>query len=231
MELKAGERREFKNDTIEYGIVEKLSIQGDFLYAIIRREGTVHANEAGKLVRSNTELLGANGTPEQMLTLAEVLIPTDIIPGMVNMKIDFFIGRKVEVITNSGIPRIALLSRSSSSSPSRKMLISDITNVRTTSTNRELTSGGREILKGKGYKDEQLSSVTKEKYIDISTGPDILSYGVEQTWDIDLQKDSKNKERKDMSKISNFKYVSGLKGKPQKSKTCYLPILSIGGKT
>ncbi len=230
MEIKAGEERAFKDDIIKFGIVEKISIQGDFLYAVVRKEGTFHLNEAGQIVKEKTELFGANGTPEQMVLLAEVLIPTDILPASINVKPEFFIGKKVEVILNGNIPRIALLSRISSFAPARGMSPVDIYQARRMTTDREFSEPSKELLKLQGYEEERVTAIAKEKYIDISTKEDVLRYGLDKTWDTDLQKDANNKKRKDMTVISETKFVSGLKGEVQKSKSCYIPILSIGGK-
>lgn len=230
MRFKAGRKRTFKNDTIEYGIVEKLSIQGDYLYAIVRHEGIVYANEAGEFRNTDTDLFGANGTPEQLLILADVLIPTDIIPAMVSVDYKFFIGKKVEVVTSNDEPRIVLLSRIASSLPARGIQSSDLNMARSASGSRSITNRGRTELGNIGYSSERVDAILLEKYIDISTDADILTYGNEEMWHIDYEKDPKNKNYKDMKKISNFSFVSGLTGKQKKTKSCYLPILSIGGK-
>ena len=230
MEIKVGEERAFKNDIVKFGIVEKISIQGDFLYAIVRKEGTFHVNEEGAMVIEKTELFGANGTPEQMLLLAEVLIPTDILPASINVKPEFFIGKKVEVVLNGEIPRIALLSRISSFAPARGMSPSDIYQTRRITKDREFGKSSMELLKLQGYEEERVTAISKEKYVDISTKEDVLRYGLDKTWDTDIQKDANNKKRKDMTVISETRFVSGLKGEVQKSKSCYIPILSIGGK-
>jgi len=230
MRIKAGKPRVNIGDTSEYGIVEKLSIQGDFLYAVVRKEGIFYRDEEDKLVNYKTELFGSNGVPEQELTLAEVLIPTDLLPAMITMDINFFIGKKIEVIINNGFPRMALLSRVTSTYNPRGISSMDINEARTSSETLALESKGKTFLSESGYGSERVNSISKEKYIDISGSQSILRYGIEQSWDLDIQKDNKNKSDKDMSEISNFKFVSGLRGKPLKTKNCYIPILSIGGK-
>lgn len=231
MRFRAGRKRVFSNDRIEYGIVEKLSIQGDYLYAIVRHEGIVYANEALEIRNTETDLFGSNGTPEHLLLLADVLIPTDILPGMITMDYKFFIGKKVEVVvTENKEPRIVLLSRAASFIPSRGVQTSDLSLIRSVAGTREITNAGKKELRNLGYTSEEIDAILSEKYVDISTDEDILMYGNEESWHIDQQKDPKNNNYKNMKKISNFTFVSGLTGKQQRTKSCYLPILSIGGK-
>ena len=224
-------RRVSKSEVIEYGIVEKVSLQGDYLYAVVRSEGIPYQDEDGRIIFRDTYLFGSNGVPEQELLLADVLIPTDILPSMVTMDFKFFIGKKVEVIIDGRTPRVVLLSRCASFLPARKVSVSDIQTAREFNTGRQMGQSAKRYLNGIGFDEKHVDALLSEKYIDIANlDRDILTYGANLQWDVVLESDDKNKTRQDMSKKSNFSYVSGLTGGQMTTKSCYIPVLSIGGK-
>lgn len=85
----------------EMGVIEKISIQGDDIYAIIRRS---KSKQEGK-----QPLLFGNevGIDEDKLTMAEVLVPLDIKANDINYDPLKILGVAVTVQTRNGDPIMA----------------------------------------------------------------------------------------------------------------------------
>lgn len=230
MNVTNSRKRVFADEKIELGYVEKLSLQGDFLYAVVRSEGIYFRREDDSIAVKDTFLFGSEGVPEQDLLLSDVLIPTDILPSMMTMNVDFFLNRKVEVIIHGGFPRLVLLSRCASYSSPRKITPEDLSFSRNATKTGKLTPLGEKYLESIGYDKVAINSIKKELYSTVSNGPDVLTYGDSMQWDLNLASDNKNKKRKDMTTLIDRTHVFGLSEVQQRTKSCYIPILSIGGK-
>ena len=211
-----------------YGIVEKISIQGDLIFTIVRELNKIYINGIGVEIKTG-KIIGSGNIPEQNLILAEILIPTDIHSGNLNIDPKNYIGKIIEVlINNNGIPIIALLSRSSITQ-ARGVEKEDILKIRNKNQNGIIDDNGKTALVKMGYSEDRISNILKEKYINIKNDDDILIYGNKKEW----YTNSKGKEsssKKDMSKLIDIKYVSGINDEERESISCYMPIFQIGGK-
>lgn len=220
----------YTSNKIAYGTIEKLSIQGDLMYCVVRRESTLYINDIGVPSVKYGSLFGSESTPENEVSLAEVLIPSDIPPSIITSDFSIFIGKKVEVvISSSNTPVLVLLSRISSSIASRGIEREHIYDIRKKSKDGVLTEYGKTQLVKTGYSKERVDNVLKEKYQDIAAKDDILVYGNKKEWHSDI-KNKDNTGKYNMENIINIDFVSGITKEDRKTKQCYIPILSIGGK-
>ena len=68
-----------QEESFEPGIIESVSPQGDYTFAVVRRKGDEVKDVDLNVVRANTYLFGNKyNLPESQVSLHELLIPLDI---------------------------------------------------------------------------------------------------------------------------------------------------------
>lgn len=203
------------------GIVEKVIIQSDYIYMVVRRVpvGTLMSNsETGNI---KGELFGANGTPESMLSLAEVMIPTDINPSIASGSLEAYIGRQVPVLVDKDRPLIVLSNASSYSNSPRAISGSKIKELRALSRSGNINTSRYDI-----DAKEILDGILSEKWEDIQGKSAIITYDGIKNWSYLDDKDTSftgSKLSKEKVMMKNYKEGVNVQ-------RCFLPKILIGGR-
>lgn len=208
---------------IREGIIEKIVLQSDYVYAIVRSIPVRVSFSNFETQGSEGELFGANGTPESMLSVAEILIPTDINPSTFSGSFDIYIGRRIPVLVDGSSPLLALINACAYSNSPRAVKGSIIKELRSVSRERKVNTSKYDL-----ESKEILENILNEKWENIQSKSGVITYNDVRNWGYLDDKDlgftgSKINKDKDQIMISNYK-------KGENAERCFLPKILIGGK-
>lgn len=207
------------------GRIISVTAQGDKVYAIVRQHDKVGRDENGKEVVIKGGIIGnlAN-LPEDELTLAEVLIDTDIDFSANYSEIDQYIGRDVVVEMLNGFPYKVITQ--TLESEARRIPKREIWTARNLSPDRTLThANAKKYLKNAGYSDKEIESVTGETIKSVNPEGYELTYGDAASWNRAVP--PKATTAKDISDKVETKLVSGLPATKLERKRCYRPAKAL----
>lgn len=209
------------NTTYEEGIIETISPQGDMVYAIVRRKGREVSDVDTRTVRVGTGLFRNEfNMPEEKLTLAELLIPTDIDPKTTHCDYNKFIGQSVRVRLDGGYPAFVFCYEGTSPD-SRSIPGNVLQNIRLRNKDMDLsTPENIKLLKQNGFDSTTINGIINETYQSTKVKGGVISYGDVATY-------HKTSVREDLSEVdlSNSAkqgIVNGLPLEKLKNRLCHL---------
>ena len=217
--------------TLEMGTIEALSVQGDLLFAVVRRSGKMTRTEAGEDKEIIGDLFGnMHGVPEQMLSLAEVLIETDVNISLMPRSPKYLIGKQVLVeVDQSGNPLIVRISTNPRQSGSRAIDRKHIYSLRKLSKSGDVDIPEvRKKMLDFGYSPEEVGGVLGEKYIQSGLYGKVGTYGTRSSWT--SVESSESSKTHDLSKGISLDLVLGLSGSYLISRKCSNPSKIISGR-
>jgi len=223
-------------DVYRRGVIESVSVQGDMLYAIIRKAPGKYLKTSEKNIKNsvtgfdedNSYFGNIHNISEKDLTLTELLIPTDINFKAIHVHPSKFIGARVLVWLIGNIPQKAFilspLLRSRLINPddiryARALSKKDKNNSKKYGKN--LTEIGYEFLLARGYSKKQILTTFEEEVPDKGS---IITYGVKDWQD---ESDSSN-SNVDMSDSLENGIVNHVYSNKKDEKTiCYKSLKAL----
>ncbi len=164
--------------TFENGVIETISPQGDLVYAMVRREGRIAQDVDGQQVRIGMSLFRNEfNIPESNLTLAELLIPTDIDPKSTHCEYKKFTGQRVRVKLESGYPTYVLTAEGADED-SRTISGRLLQTLRMRNPEMNLdTPENIKFLKQNGFDSSTINGIINETYQSTKVKGSVISYG------------------------------------------------------
>ena len=212
-----------QEESFEPGIIESVSPQGDYTFAVVRRKGDEVKDVDLNVVRANTYLFGNKyNLPESQVSLHELLIPLDISGNITTINYEQLIGEEVMVEVRGGRPIMAYLDIKVKTP--RSIHPKDIDQARLLSDDLDISSKEAvDHLKAVGYKEEEIKDVTKQFYETLEVNGKIISYGTVVTNHKTSQQDGKSEQ--DITKKGILESsVTGLPTTKLKEKSCHSHI-------
>jgi hypothetical protein len=213
------------------GIVEALSIQGDSLFAVVRERGAPIVTEAGETKLVDGDLFGNIAkVPEQMLSMAEILIETDYKLSDNGGKMPNLIGQTVFVdLDTNEYPVLVRVSSVATLSGSRALDRRAIYKIRSTTENGDLDNPSVvKAMERFGYASDEIRGVLGEKYIGSGLHGKIGTYGTRSSWNGVEEKDMSGSV--DMSKGIDLSLVLNLPSSSLVRKKCSNPTKILSGR-
>ena len=208
----------------ELGIIEKISIQGNDIYAVVRRKKQAEEGKSALLFGNEQRI------EESKLTMAEILIPLDIKANDINYEPLKILGEVVTVTTRHGHPIMAQLNNKN-----RKPRTIDrdrIKEIRAMSKDPqhiEITPDIEKYLSQFGYTKEDIDITLKDNLETVNTNAKsgVIRYGDEQSWDRTSTDDAGKDDWKNNSAV---KIVTGLAKSTLKNMSCHIPLSILQGR-
>lgn len=208
----------------ELGIIEKISIQGNDIYAVVRRKKQAEEGKSALLFGNEQRI------EESKLTMAEILIPLDIKANDINYEPLKILGEVVTVTTRHGDPIMAQLNNKN-----RKPRTIDrdrIKEIRAMSKDPqhiEITPDIEKYLSQFGYTKEDIDITLKDNLETVNTNAKsgVIRYGDEQSWDRTSTDDAGKDDWKNNSAV---KIVTGLAKSTLKNMSCHIPLSILQGR-
>lgn len=215
------------NDTSllkQEGIIEDLYNINDAVYAIVRKNGNYEVSPSGNITDHGDGLFNmAEGTTRENMTVAELVIPTNIDPS--NNKLERYFQKKCIVTVENGVAvyaEVFLGYPSITSIPANFIRKARV--ALAGKTDDIFSDLGKKYFKENGYTDEDVEALSDFKYVEEMVGK-INTFEGEALW----FKDTNNKG-KDENILKVNPLVLGLNKLNMKSKTCHIPSRLFSGK-
>lgn len=208
------------NITYEEGLIETISPQGDIVYAIVRRKGKEVNDPDARTVRIGTSLCRNEfNMPEGKLTLAELLIPTDIDPKTTHCDYSKFIGQAVRVRLESGYPTFVMCYEGASAD-SRSIPANLLQNLRLRNKDADLASSENiKLLKQNGFDLGVINGIINETYQSTKVKGSVISYGDVATYHKASVREDLTEV--DLSKSAKSGFVNWLPVETLKNRLCH----------
>lgn len=217
-----------QRETSRLGIVEAVSLQGDKLYFVVR-EIDFAASEEDKLKVIKGQLFGnITELPEDEITLADVLIETDVNCSTTYFEPEHFIGQVVEVVMVQHKPILVIVR--DSGQDARVISREDLLRARATNDDHSIDhKDAIKYLKNVGYSDKVIKKVLSEKVSSLNINGRILTYGDRADW---TRSSSNNSDPNtiDLSDSVKGGIVTGLPSASLANHICYKPPIALTGK-
>lgn len=209
----------------EMGVIEKVSIQGNDIYAIIRRTKQAGLEKPALLFGNEAQI------EEQKLTMAEVLIPLDIKANDIQFDPLKILGESVTVQTRHGDPIMAQLNnRNRKPRTIDRDRMKEIRAMSKDPSNIEVTPKIEQYLAQFGYTKEDIDLTIKDNVENVNknakTG--VIRYGDEEAWDRSSTDDGGKNDWKNTTPV---KIVTGLSKHLLKQMSCHVPVQIFQGRS
>ena len=223
-QMKQTERIARSSAKEELGIIEKISIQGNDVYAVVRRKKQAEEGNPALLFGNEQRI------DESKLTMAEILIPLDIKANDINYDPLKILGEVVTVSTRHGDPIMASINNKNRKPRTiDRDRIKEIRAMSKDPSNIEITPDIEKYLQQFGYSKEDIELTLKDdlKTVNENAKSGVIRYGDESAWDRTSTEDAGKDDWKNNNAV---KIVTGLAKSTLKNLSCHIPTSILQGR-
>lgn len=223
-QMKQTERIARSSAKEELGIIEKIQVQGNDIYAVVRRKKQAEEGKAALLFGNEQRI------DEAKLTMAELLIPLDIKANDINYDPLKILGEVVTVQTRHGDPIMASINNKNRKPRTiDRDRIKEIRAMSKDPQNIVITPEIERYLQQFGYTKDDIDLTLKDnlQVVNDNAKSGVIRYGDESSWDRTSTEDAGKDDWKNSSAV---KIVTGLAKSTLKNMQCHIPLSILQGR-